>query len=84
MEKYEKYLIKEGKNPVVKMLERTAGEKIKKVDTRMRIVYHLTKPIDEEEFDNFDRIDKTIAMLEKMYPNAIVKHDWDKFIVEEL
>jgi hypothetical protein len=87
MEKYEKYLITDStsKNAqIIKMVERTTNEKMKKVDTRMRIVFHLKKPIDEQEFSNFNRIDGTISMLEKMYPSAVVRHDWDKFIVEEL
>ncbi len=87
MEKYKKYLIADSgsKNTqIIKMVERSAGEKVKKIDSKMRVVFHLKKPIDEQEFENFTRIDKTVEMLEKMYPGATVKHDWDKFIVEEL
>jgi hypothetical protein len=84
---HEKYLINEavGKEAQIgKMVERSSGGKIKGIDKKLRVVFRLQRPIDEEEVENFDKIDKTIAMLEKMYPGSIVKHDWDKFIVEEL
>ena len=84
---HKKYLIVEavGKEQQIgKMVEKATGEKIKLIDKKLKVVFRLKRPIDEEEIENFDKIDKTVAMLEKMYPEATVRHDWDKFIVEEL
>lgn len=85
-EEFEKYLIevKNSEDRIGKMIERTSGERVKKISKKMKIVFTLSKYIDEQEFENFNKIDKTIELLEKMYPNATVRHDWDRFIVEEL
>jgi hypothetical protein len=85
-EEYEKYLVeaKSSEDRISKMIERTSGGNVKKIVKKMKIVFTLSKYIDEEETENFEKIDKTVAMLEKMYPGATVRHDWDKFIVEEL
>jgi hypothetical protein len=85
---YEKYLV-EGKTTgleatMEKMIAKTAKIPVKKVTKKLKVVFQLKQGLDEQEFDNFGKIDKIIETLEKMYPNAIIKHDWDKFIVEEL
>ncbi len=83
---FEKYLLeaKNSEDRIGKMIERTSGEKVKKINKKMKIVFTLGKYIDEQEVENFEKIDKTVEMLEKMYPSATVRHDWDRFIVEEL
>jgi hypothetical protein len=61
-----------------------AGVVIRDVDKKQRIVFKLAKGIDENDMANFSLIDAIFKLLEKTYPGAIVKHDFDKFIVEEL
>jgi len=89
MTNYEKYLLKEsGGEPkdqsIGKMITKITGEKVTKIDKKLRVVFHIRNFIDHEDMANFDKIDKTVAMLEKMYPGASVSHEWDKFVVEEL
>ena len=82
----EEYLIES-----IDMREKKAAQNIKhlsgpirKIEKISKITFTLSKGIDEEEMENFDKIDRIIAILEKTYPGSIVKHDYDKFIVEEL
>lgn len=57
---------------------------IKKVELKREIIFTLKSFIDEEDWGNFDLIDNIREMLKKMYPKAIIEHDYDRFIVKEL
>jgi hypothetical protein len=58
--------------------------KFKEVTRKAVITFKMKDFIDENEFDNFAKIDGIMVFLKKQYKGAIVKHDFDKFIVEEL
>jgi len=57
---------------------------IKKVELKREIVFTLKNGVDEQDWNNFNLIDDTIRMLKKVYPKAIIEHDYDRFIVKEL
>lgn len=71
-------------NTVVRVLQQVKGVKVKKVDMKRTITFTLSKGIDENDFDNFDKIDTIHEILKKAYPKSITTHDYNKFIVEEL
>ena len=73
-----------SENTVARMIQKNFGVKIKKVDVKRRIVFQLAKPIDENDFDSFDKIDGIHDLLKKAYRNSTTEHDYDRFIVEEL
>ena len=57
---------------------------IKKVELKREIIFTLKNEIDEQDWNNFNLIDDIHKMLKKTYPKAIIKHDYNKFIVKEL
>lgn len=58
--------------------------KFKDITRKAVITFKMKDFIDENDFNNFSKIDGIMAFLKKQYKGAIVKHDFDKFIVEEL
>lgn len=69
----------------VKSIEKTYTDvKFKEVTRKSTITFKMKKDIDENNFDNFAKIDGILAFLKKRYKGSIVTHDFDKFIVEEL
>ena len=84
MNKVEKYITEAtSENAVAKMIQKQFGVRVKKVEVKRKIVFTLTKGI-EEDFDNIDLIDDIHALLKKSFKGSITKHDYDRFIVEEL
>ena len=57
---------------------------IRKIEKISKITFILNKGIDEDEIENFSKIDNIMDILKRTYPTSIIKHDYDKFIVEEL
>lgn len=58
--------------------------KFKEITRKAVITFKMKDFIDENDFDNFAKIDAIMDFLKKQYKGAIVSHDFDKFIVEEL
>lgn len=84
-DKLNEYLQKSGKEKGLStVLKRKFDIEVKKVEIKKETTYHLKNGIDEQDWNNFNLIDDIIKMLEKIYPKAIIKHDYDRFIVEEL
>lgn len=54
--------------------------KVKKVEMKKKVVFHLSDFVDEEEFDNFDKIDAVTDFIKKKYKDAIV--DWKGRTIE--
>ena len=73
-----------SENAVAKMIEKKFGIKIKKVEMKRMITFHLSKPIDENDWDNFDKIDGIHDLLKKSFKGSTTEHEYDKFIVKEL
>lgn len=58
--------------------------KVKKVDVKRRIIFHLSDFVDEEDFDNFSKIDTIQDFIKKKYKGSIVKFKGRTIEVEEL
>ena len=58
--------------------------KVKKVDVKRRIIFHLSDFVDEEDFDNFSKIDAIQDFIKKKYKGSIVKFKGRTIEVEEL
>lgn len=68
-----------------KAIEKTFPDvKFKDISRKAVITFKMKNFIDENDFDNFAKIDGILDFLKKKYKGAIVSHDFDKFIVEEL
>jgi hydroxymethylglutaryl-CoA reductase len=58
--------------------------KVKKVEMKRKIVFHLSDFVDEENFDNFDKIDTVTDFIKKKYKDAIVNFKGRTIEVMEL
>lgn len=58
--------------------------KVKNVEMKRKIIFHLSNFVDEEEFDNFDKIDAIDDFIKKKYKNAIINWKGRTIEVEEL
>ncbi len=80
----EKYITEAtSENAVAKMMLKK-GVRVKKVDVKRKITFHLAKGIDEKDFNNMDLIDDIHELLKKAFKGSTSKHDYDRFTVEEL
>jgi hypothetical protein len=58
--------------------------KVKKVEVKRKIVFHLSDFIDDEELNNFSNIDAINEFIKKKYKDAIVNWKGRTIEVEEL
>jgi len=58
--------------------------KVKKVEMKKKVVFHLSDFVDEEDFDNFDKIDAVTDFIKKKYKDAIVDFKGRTIEVTEL
>jgi len=58
--------------------------KVKKVDVKRKIIFHLSDFVDEGDFDNFSKIDTIQDFIKKKYKGSIVKFKGRTIEVEEL
>jgi hypothetical protein len=58
--------------------------KVKKVDVKRKLIFHLSDFVDNEEFDNFSKIDAVDDFIKKKYKDAIVEWKGRTVEVEEL
>jgi hypothetical protein len=58
--------------------------KVKNIEMKQKIIFHLSDFVDEEEFDNFDKIDAIDSFIKKKYKNAITNWKGRTIEVEEL
>lgn len=85
MDKVEKYITEAtSENAVAKMIQKQFDVKVKKVEVKRKIIFALGKHLDENDFEDMDKIDGIHKILKKSFKGSITKHDYDKFIVEEL
>lgn len=70
---------------VVKSIEKSYPDlSIRGIDAKRKIVFEFNQYIDDQDFDNFGKIDSIMAFLKKSYKGSIVTHDGSRFTVEEL
>jgi hypothetical protein len=58
--------------------------KVKKVEMKRKIVFHLSDFVDEEDFDSFDKIDAVTNFIKKKYKDAKVDFKGRTIEVTEL
>lgn len=58
--------------------------KVKKIEMKRKIVFHLSDFIDDEELNNFSNIDAINEFIKKKYKDAIVNWKGRTIEVEEL
>ena len=58
--------------------------KVRKVEMKKKVVFHLSDFVDEEDFDNFDKIDAVTDFIKKKYKDAIVDFKGRTIEVTEL
>ena len=84
-DKLNEYLVKGGKEKGLStVFKRKFGVEVEKVEKVSTTTYFLKSGIDENDWNNFNLIDDIHKMLEKQYPNSLITHDYDKFIIKEL
>ena len=69
---------------VKKAIEKVFPVKVKKVDIKKKLIFHLSDFIDDEEMDNFSKIDAIEDLIKKKYKDSIVKFKGRTIEVEEL
>ena len=80
-EAYENSILNESaESQVSQVISKVFPVKVKKVEMKRKIVFHLSDFVDEENFDNFDKIDTITNFIKKKYKDAIV--DWKGRTIE--
>ena len=69
---------------VSKAISKVFPVKVKKVEMKKKVVFHLSDFVDEEDFDNFDKIDAVTDFIKKKYKDAIVDFKGRTIEVTEL
>lgn len=69
---------------VKKAIEKVFPVKVKKTDIKRKIVFHLSDFIDDEEMENFAKIDAVTDFIKKKYKGSIVSFKGRTIELEEL
>jgi CxxC motif-containing protein len=69
---------------VKKAIEKVFPVKVKKTDIKRKFVFHLSDFIDDEEMENFAKIDAVTDFIKKKYKGSIVSFKGRTIEVEEL
>jgi hypothetical protein len=77
-------LSESSENQVSKAISKVFPVKVKKIEMKRKIIFHLSDFVDEENFDNFDKIDSVTNFIKKKYKDAIVNFKGRTIEVEEL
>lgn len=84
-EAYENSILNESsESQVSQTISKIFNVKVKKIDMKRKIIFHLSDFVDEEDFDNFDKIDAVTDFIKKKYKDAIVNWKGRTIEVEEL
>jgi len=84
-EAYENSIINESSETQVKSaVEKLFSIKVKKIEVKRKIIFHLSDFIDDEDMDNFSKIDAIEDLIKKKYKDSIVKFKTRTIEVEEL
>ena len=69
---------------VKKAIEKVFSVKVRKVDVKKKLIFHLSDFVDDEDMDNFGKIDAIEDLIKKKYKDSIVKFKGRTIEVEEL
>jgi len=54
--------------------------KVKKIEEKKKVIFHLSSFVDQEDFDNFNKIDAVDELIKKKFKDAIV--EWKGYTIE--
>jgi len=84
-EAYQDSILNESSEMAVKKaIEKVFPVKVKKVDVKRKIIFHLSDFVDEEDFDSFGKIDAVTDFIKKKYKGSIVNFKGRTIELEEL
>jgi hypothetical protein len=84
-EAYEDSILNESSETQIKSaIEKLFSIKVKKIEIKRKIIFHLSDFVDDEDMDNFSKIDAIEDMIKKKYKDSIVKFKTRTIEVEEL
>lgn len=84
-EAYEDSILNESSEmQVKKAIEDLFSVKVRKVDTKRKIIFHLSDIIDDEDFDSFAKIDALEDLIKKKFKGAVVNYKSRTLEIEEL
>jgi hypothetical protein len=69
---------------VKKAIEKVFSVKVKKIDVKKKFIIHLSDFIDNEDFDNFGKIDAIDNFIKKKYKDSIIEWKGRTIEIEEL
>ncbi len=82
---YEDTILSESSETQVKSaIEKLFPVKVKKIEVKRKLIFHLSDFIDDEDMDNFSKIDAIEDLIKKKYKDSIVKFKTRTIEVEEL
>lgn len=78
---YEDSILNESADrQVAAAIEKVFAVKVKKIEEKKKMIFHLSDFVDNEDFDNFGKIDAVEKFIKKKYKDAIV--EWKTRTVE--
>ena len=84
-EAYENSIINESSETQIKSaIEKLFSVKVKKIEIKRKLIFHLSDFVDDEDMDNFSKIDAIEDLIKKKYKDSIVKFKTRTIEVEEL
>jgi hypothetical protein len=84
-EAYERTILNESaERQIATAISKTFPVKVKKIEEKKKVIFHLSDFIDEEDFDNFNKIDAVDEFIKKKYKDAIVEWKGRTIEVTEL
>ena len=84
-EAYEDSILNESSEMAIKKaIEKVFPTKVKKVETKRKIILHLSSFLDDEDMDNFSKIDAVEEFIKKKIKGSIVKWKGSTIEIEEL
>lgn len=84
-EAYEDSILSESSDMAIKKaIEKVFPVKVKKMETKRKIIIHLSDFIDNEDFDSFSKIDAVEDFIKKKIKNSIVNFNGRTIEIEEL
>lgn len=84
-EAYENSILNENSEMAVKSsIEKLFSVKVNKIDIKKKIIFNLSDFVDDEDFDNFKKIDTIEKFIKSKYKNSIVNFKGRTIEIEEL
>jgi hypothetical protein len=84
-EAYEDSILNESSDiQIKKAIEKVFPTKVKKVETKQKFILHLSSFVDDEDMDNFSKIDAIENFIKKKIKDSIVKWKGTTIEIEEL